>query len=66
MELGLFSPRSNVEKLPPSPFLGHTRTEGLLETVPKPLGPGQELHGCFEGRRSPDPIQDRAMTWGPG
>ena len=66
MELGLFSPCSNVEKLPSSPFLGHARTERLLETDPKPLAPRQEglssrktlFPGCFEGRRSPDPTQD--------
>lgn len=42
MGLGLFSLCSNVEKLPPSPFLGHTGDERLLRTVPKHLTPGQE------------------------
>lgn len=74
MELGLFSPCSNVEKLPPSPFLGHTRTEKLLKTVSKSLAPRQEglsgaktlFPGCFNWRQGPRPIQDRAMTWGLG
>lgn len=63
MEFGLFSPCSDVQKLPPSPFLGHARTERLLETVPKRLAPRQEglsgaktlFPGCFEGRERTEP-----------
>lgn len=37
MELGLFSPCCNVEKLPPPPFLDYKRTEGSPKSPGLPL-----------------------------
>lgn len=70
MELGLFSPCCDVEKLPPSPLLGpHKDRRGGQKRVPNPLacpfGAKILFCGCFEWRQSPGPTQE-STAWGLG